>query len=519
MPRNLSRRMVLVLSILIVVAGFLVTRLPYFLYYQVPSLQPDYSSYWAPLFELEKGKLPNFSYRTPGYPVFMWLVVSVSNKLSSIVLAQNLLTLFSALLLVFSVYRAYFALTPLAAIAITAHMTSSSQILSDIALLTESVFTSFLVASFALLIWGLKEKRLPALILSSLCMALSIYVRPTGQFFVVIWGMVLLFMLYNRFGKARIAGFLLPFLVLMLLLPTYHYVSYGRFNITNGKELTLICGTSFYLKENGAYSEELNQAIRKVRDRYSEEDRKIVTETWNLSRFIGSYYKNEYWVIDQILTPFKGVPEEKRIGLPGVYSMVAMDSIRRNPGLFLKIFLMNLRLYFFRDITLAYDIYAGQLGNEYNQLVLRRDYGTWAKSEDEKRSLLREYYDPVENPYFVKKDKEGGYVVELKPTKLRVIHEAYNKVQYKIFRKAAWPVILFVIFLVSSVVFIARRGRDANSFLLIIITSSAIGHGIICSIFANTPRFSAPTEFLYYLSAALLPILLIKNKKERIPYA
>jgi hypothetical protein len=107
--------------------------------------------------------------------------------------------------------------------------------------------------------------------------------------------------------------------------------------------------------------------------------------------------------------------------------MVAMDSIRRNPGLFLKIFLMNLRLYFFRDITLAYDIYAGQLGNEYNQLVLRRDYGTWAKSEDEKRSLLREYYDPVENPYFVKKDKEGGYVVELKPTKLRVIHEALHK--------------------------------------------------------------------------------------------
>jgi hypothetical protein len=297
----------------------------------------------------------------------------------------------------------------------------------------------------------------------------------------------------------------------MLLLPTYNYYSYGRFNITNGKELTLICGTSFYLEENKAYSDELNQAIRRVRGRYSEEDRRVVTQTWNLSEFIGSYYKNEYWIIDQILTPFKGVPEEKESGLSEVYRMVAMDSIRKNPGLFLKIFLMNLRLYFFRDITLAYDIYKGQLGNEYDQLVLRRDYGTWTKSEEQKRSLLREYYNPVENPYFVKKSKEDGYVVELRPTLLREIHEEYNKAQYRLFRRTVWPIFLFATFLASVILLAVRKFRDTNSFLLIILTSSAIGHGIICSIFANTPRFSAPTEFLYYLSVALLPVLLMRE--------
>lgn len=257
---------ILTVSFLIVLIPFLITRLPYFIYYPVPSLQPDYSSYWMPLYQMEIGNFPPvFNYRTPGYPLFMGIVLLFSNKLMSIVLVQNILTLSAALILVFSIYRAYLFLAPLAAIAISAYISSMSQLLTDMSLLTESVFTNLIILSIALLILALQRKHLISFVLTSACMALSIYVRPTGQFFIVIYGMVLFYMIYNKYLKKHVYGFLAPFLFLMLLLPTYDYFTYGTFNITNGKEATLICGTSFYLEQNPSYSNELNNVIEKVR--------------------------------------------------------------------------------------------------------------------------------------------------------------------------------------------------------------------------------------------------------------
>src|SRR5208283_905024 len=155
--------------------------------------------------------------------------------------------LFSGLIVVYSIHRTFYLLTPLAAIAITAYISSMSQVLTDMALLTESVFTNLIILSIAMLILALKNRKMIYFIISSACMALSIYVRPTGQFFAVTYCMVLLYLIYNKYPGKNIYGFLAPFLALMLFLPTYNYFTYGKFNITNGKEITLICGTSFYI--------------------------------------------------------------------------------------------------------------------------------------------------------------------------------------------------------------------------------------------------------------------------------
>lgn len=506
---------ILIISFLIVVIPFLITRLPYFIYYPVPSLQPDYGSYWIPLYQMEIGNFPPvFNYRTPGYPLFMGLVLLFSNKLMSIVFAQNILSLFAALTLVYSIYRTYLFLTPLAAIAIAAYISSMSQVVTDMALLTESVFTNLLIISIAMLILALKRKQLLAFILASACMALSIYVRPTGQFFIIIYVMVLFYMINNKYYKKQIYGFLLPFLLLVLLLPTYNYFTYGKFNITNGKEITLICGAQFYLEKDHSYSNELNEVIENIKNKFSNRDRAIILSTWDVDKFVASYYKNEYWDIGQILSPFSNVPEAKSMGLNNVYEKVATKSIYKNYPIFMKIYIMNLRIYFFRNINADYStFYEGILPDAYDLLCIKQGYGQWVSNEKERKSLLREFYDPSQMNYFVKRATANGYNIKIVPTKLQKIHLIYNQWNQKYFRHIFWSLTALALCLISLIFFLFSLCKNYEAFIMLIVTSSALGHGLICSIFSNVPRFSAPTEFLYYLSVALIPILFLGYRK------
>lgn len=511
------RHYVLIISFLIVLIPFLIARLPFFLYYPVPFVQPDTGEYWAIVSLMDKGHLPSFSYRTPGYPLFMHLVYTlVAPKLMALITAQNIFSLASILFMVYCVYRVrmLFILSPLVALALGIFTFRGLQLASDFAPLTESLYTSCIIIALAFLIRGLYEKHSYAFFLSSFFMVLSIMVRPTGQFFIVTYIMIMIFLFVNRYFYQwrRIIAFAIPFPLLLLFWLTYNYFTIGSFKMSNGFDVTLICGTSLYLSESPEFSEELNEIIRKISSRVSPDDRAILCEaSWNLKKIAVIYYKCEYWNIESIIRPFNNekIPEFKKLGLMGIYRKVAMHSIKENWRIFLKVYAMNICLYFFKKNTFyIYD----QLPLFYDNICIKRVYRKCFQEESQVKGFLREYYQPPALPYFkvVKTDNASGYTVEiLMPFLSRLYHSLATDTKW--FGACAWPCAAILICLISGLMTLITKFRNPNAFFLFILTSALIGHCLICSIFAYNARFSAPTVFIYYLSVALFPMIFFRN--------
>jgi hypothetical protein len=511
----------LLFSFLIVLVFFLISRLPYFLYYQIPYIQPDTSSYWVNVWQIENGQWPVFSYRTPGFPMFMYLVYKlISPSLFAVILVQNLIALFASLFMVYSVFsvRKSFILAPLAGIGMGVFLFSSVQLAADFSPLTESIYTSLIVMSFASVILGLYKKWNCCFILSSVFMALSISVRPTGQFLIVTYLMILLFLIINRkfYKYKRIISYGVPFPLILLIWLTYNYATFGKFKLTDGFEITLICGTGLYLAESPDYSPELNAAIRKLDSRVLPEDREIIRgDCMDFNKIRDAYYKGEYWDIGQILSAFKdeNIPEYRQMHEMPLYKKVALHSIKENFSVFFKVYMMNLDLYFFGNMPQLIGLYRGNLPYFYDLIYIKKHHKKHL-GEAEGKSFLKEYYYVDSLPGFVVNKTGDGpedYKVEIVSHSLTRLHQKLIPYYFVIFRNATWPLISILICFFSGIIVLLTRFRNVNAFVLLILTSAPIGHSLICSVFSNTLRFSSPTIFVYYLSVFLFPVLFSGN--------
>lgn len=527
---NKHRMLTLLFSFFLVVLPLLVTRLPFFLYYRVASIQPDYPGYFAILHQIEQGRWPIFTLRTPGFPLFMKAVLMFNNKLIAVVLVQNALTLFSSLFMVYCVWRVCIFCAPLAAAAMAVFITSSGQTISDIALLSESLYSSTLVCFFAFIFLAVYFKRAIFFLFSSLFMALAIYTRPTAMSFIVVALFIFLFMLFNRYPRKSIFAFLIPLALFLTVLPAYNLLRSGRFTFTNTDGLTLLVSTSTYLEEDPAFGKDANDAIRKIQSRISEEDKKVIFHSWDLNSFDESYYRLRYWDCWNILFPFySGIvfPEDSfASGKDGdvllfsgrrnisfyqenrLYRAIALRALQSHPDIFLKAFILNLRKYFFDNLLVNEDFY-GHLNYMYEILFLKKDFGNGFYSEGFRKEFLKEFYQPRPLKYFMLTESNSA---RFKPTRLQKLHAAYLKLHGALFRNVFWPLSTILLLAVSSLFMFSRKHAPQGPFILFVLCLSAIAHGVFCSVVSNVPRLSSPTLFIYYLSVALVPIMRLPGR-------
>jgi hypothetical protein len=491
---------------LVLLLVFAVTRMPYFWYGPpiVPSL--DSGSYLGRASAMREGKAPEFLQRTPGYPVFIFLVTSCLDRWMAVVLAQNLLSLASALCLVYAVQRLWRPLALPATLAMCGFLGSSQVLFYDISLLSESLYTSTVILAVACLFLAFALERAALFALASALLAWAFLVRPAGAYVAVIFGVILAYTLWNRYGTRAILGFAAPFPALLLCLCAYNSVTSGKFALTANAEANLAGATLLFWEPDPRLPAPVNKALEDLPATYSRMgitpgELYIVRNSWDPGPLFDVYakaYNRMVWS--------SGFGTGRRFG-GGDYMHslkyvrdASVIAIRRHPALYAKFVWANM-VEFFAGIGYKYDIESsleyratGPIPSEVHAADLTKDQGPPAAPP------------PATARRVTGADADaGGSGSEHVLKRLQLGWQSFHGVVYQ---NVAWSWAYLVVSALGAAQLARSRGRHLGAFLLVVLALFPLGASlVVCMFEVALDRYSYPTQFACYLSVALFPLL------------
>ncbi|WP_420266438.1 hypothetical protein [Candidatus Magnetominusculus dajiuhuensis] len=491
-------------SVVIVVVPYLITRLPYFLYYPVVLIRPDSYGYFDVAIEILSGQWPDLSLRTPGYAMFIATVFLFSKTILSVIAVQNLLSLISALAFVYGIFISYRYMAPLAAFAMAGFITSHVQMAGDIALLSESLYVSVIVCAFAFMAIALKRWHGVFFALAGAAFAFTVYIRPAGLFVVGVFVLVIVYIRINgRNPRGLTAAFALPFLSMLLVLGGYNYVKHKSFTLDNYGVAATVSNAIFLEGDENKYPRGLNAAVAKIRGAASAQQRVFLNSTWDIRKYgetlsaIHSGSGGDGGVIGPISEALGNPPANE---LRQALTTLLSDAIRKHPLQFIKKTFIYLLIYFDNSRD-DYNIY-NSINGSYSSLYIKANADAMAR-----------YLNPHPLPYFtVETGKFGGNRVadagEYVETPMQWFHYLiYTKLQHAVFRSLFWVAAFAIAYAFSAFSLIRSGWKNMGSFILFTIGSATMLHaiGVAVAAFPN-PRYSYTMEFSYYLLPLLLPI-------------
>jgi hypothetical protein len=540
----LKKNIILYLSFLILIIMFAITRLPFFLDYPVVDFDGDSPYYYMNVDQIDKGMWPAFIIRTPGYPLFLKFVFLFFNTNIALIAIQNILSLLTSLFFIYVIHKVYagrFKFLPLlAAIGMGAFISGSIHLLSDTSFMTESLFVSFLVLFFSLFILAIHSKKSLYWILSSICMAGLILIRPSALFFVLVALIIIFFLFVNSYKKKAVILFVIPFILILFLTALYNYITIGSFSVSTFTENALISFTATFLEKSDEYPPEVNEAIEKCQDRINTAHKNVMENSWDpekLSRVLKRYYNRNRKLIFSILVKYE---KEDSYGLylkwRPILKKVALDSIFSRPKIYFKYIYSNLFNIFFNSMgdadfyhmlkkrylkALNYKNYFTKSILDWDslrykvhplQLYSKKEYGGNI-TEAFPKSFLKEYWDrEVYAKIKMKKIRRKEAVII--PTFFQRVHQVFKVVHEFLFRNILWIFIFFFTLIFSFIKLLKSRFHHKDAFILFIMTFSALLHGAVVAT-ASLPilRLIYPMTFVYYLSLFLLPIIMDFDSK------
>lgn len=523
---------------------FSITRLPFFLHYPVVDFDGDSPYYYMNVDQIDKGMCPAFIIRTPGYPLFLKLAFLFFNKNISLIAIQNILSLLTSLFFIYVIHKVYgsrFKFLPLlAAIGMGAFISSSINLISDTSFMTESLYVNFLVLFFALFILAIHSKKSITWILSFICMAVLILIRPSALFFVLVSLIIIIFLLINSYKKKAIFLFVIPFLLILFLTSLYNYITIGSLSVSTFTENALISFTATFLEKSDTYPPEVNEAIEKCQDRIKPAHKNVMENSWDpekLSRVLKRYYNRNRKLIFSILIKYE---REDSYSLylkwRPILRKVALNSILSRPKIYIKYIYSNLLNIFFHSMgdadfyhmlkkrylkALNYKSYFTKSILDWDslrykahplRLYSKKEYGSMI-TEAFPKSFLKEYWNPeVFSKIKMKKIHRKKAVII--PTFLQRVHQGFKVVHEFLFRNIFWIFIFLFTLIFSFIRLLISRFHHKDAFILFIITFSALLHGVVVAT-ASLPilRLIYPMNFVYYLSLFLLPIIIDFDSK------
>ncbi|KJU83105.1 membrane protein [Candidatus Magnetobacterium bavaricum] len=308
---------------------FILTRLPFFVYYPFVVFTPDSWTYSLPSYVLDFssqevylynsfigrtiGTLPAFDVRTPGYPMFVFIVRHLldGNNIT-IALVQSLLTLLSTIFYVKIIQKFYGTMAAiLHSLVCCIFITSSIFISQEFTYAPESVYTNVIILFISLLILSLNSPGIFSLATASTAIALAIFLRPNDMYLLVIAFFCVIYMFVNSYSRKYIFAFIAPCCILLLSLTTYNYLTIRSFSISHLGSLNLIGATIFYMEPDNEYPPVINNLIIRIQAAIPENIKQAFKNSTNtektfeayLSYFVlGSmkFYAGMYGIIDSI---------------------------------------------------------------------------------------------------------------------------------------------------------------------------------------------------------------------------
>src|SRR5581483_9993941 len=350
-------------------ALFVIGRLPLYAGYWIPWYVPDSGRYFETAYAIAQGHLPRFSVRTPGYPLVLAAAITVTHRVSSIIVLQQLATLLSGLWLYAAFVRARAWLAVPAAIAVAGFFATGDLVLYESYIGPESLYTSCLVGSVAALVWGLRTRTALPFITASLLMAFAILLRPAGLFLIVIVAVVVLAMWASAYPRTSVLAMAVPLPAVILALCAYNALTIHQFTISPFGSVNLMGATATFWTDSVRYPAPVRDAIQEVQRAISEQDRETFATSWDPAKLYEAY--NRYYnlalhvALARRTSLGTGDPDTNRL-----FKAVAFDAIRRHPKAYAK-FVYTSLCNFLYDAPLALYSFASFLDERYDQI-----YGT-----------------------------------------------------------------------------------------------------------------------------------------------
>ena len=488
----------------ILLAVFTASRLPFFWYYPSVQAAQDTPGYLEVVAAIRAGHWPHFTFRTPGYPLFFWLVTLFTSRWMAVVCVQNLLSYFSSLFLVHSVRRFRPSLALPATLAMCGFLGSSQVVLYDVAMLSDSLYTSCIISTVALLFLSFRKFGAPALALASAAMALCVLVRPAGEYFVVIYALILAHMAWQRRPVRSLAAFLIPFPSLLLGLSAYNFATISSPAISPFAEANLVGATALFWEADPRLPDSVNRALEDLPASYARqditpEDFRTLRTSWDADRLNLIYQKAFNRLIFSEGWGWGRLGSGDYLRSRANMRAVSLIAIRRHPVLYAK-FVWTGLVEYYRDVGYKFDIESSIAFRERGNPL----YGMSGSHPDEMAARLAAAPGRAASTTA----SPVGEAASGQERLVRGIQHLWQRAHAAIFQNTAWCLAYFAVLILSAVQCARSRGRETGVFLLLVLTLIPLGASLVVSLVViSADRYSYPTQFIYYLSVAMLPLL------------
>ncbi|MFM8392302.1 MAG: hypothetical protein ACKOB4_00055 [Acidobacteriota bacterium] len=496
----------LFMSLTMLLVVFIFTRGPFYLFYPLVGLAPDTSSYLEPINQALRGELPSVSIRPPGYPLFIYLTTLIQDRWLTVIFAQSFLSLLAGILLIVAIHRGYRTLTIPAAIAISGFLGNSRFIYYETSALSESLYTSFLILTFAMLVAGLHGRRSFQFLLASLCGGLAILIKPAGIYLLVIFIIVTLFLIINRYPWRMAIANLVPFVVIVGSLAVYNRLTVGELVVSTFGECQLGAATAHFWQPDPEFPQSVNEKIRNELPASLEKSGldaaalATISTTWNPRR-LGELFEPYY---DKIIYE-EGWTLGSRFGLSyeearPLIRKISLRSISRYPSHYVKFVWSSFSTYY---LILQWKL------DLYHFLHQRADEFFDKKERSYSGEVAKEYRSVSSSDSALSKWIESGpgsAQTSLKVTLWQRLHLVWEGVNNELFNNVLWILIALPVFILGIVRLIQSRLSDVGAFVLVVAFLSILGSSLVVSLIQlGIERYSYPNHFLIYLAPALLP--------------
>ena len=501
-----SDRALLVVSFSILLLVFVITRLPFFLYYPLPFFTPDSHSYLYPYEQFLHGDMPSFSTRLPGYPVFLGIVLSLTHSYLMVVFVQTVLLFASVFMLLYAIYkyRTYLqipAMTALLLFIISPHCTAS-----DFCILSESLYTSTLILFMAFLLLSLVTKKSIYFFLCSFCMGWAILVRPAAIYFLVSYLLILAFLAVNRYGVKKILFFMVPLPFLLFCVIAYNSIAMNTksISVNFGKSLIFMI-TSTYWTPSDNLPDSVNEVLSEYRENMPEDDKKILYSSWDFKKLYPIYI--DY----QVKAYISEIPKNGEFihSNRDLQQKIGKTAVKNNFMKYIKFVSTMYYFYYFEYFYIMVSPYYDSISYHYDKYYFQ---------ENDPPAILKEYTSPPQTRYINVVDSPKGRKVEIVPTFLQSIHKRFYFYQSLIFTRFKNFVIISLFLLIGLGTFIMtiiRKYKDEGVFYMFIIITTHLGMASTnCLVNPSLFRFVSPGDFLVFLAFACLPMM-FQNKSSQ----
>ena len=483
---------------------FIISRAWYFVEMPIPAVHPDSGTYNNVAEIILSGNFPLLGDRAIVYPVFLAAIYSVSNFVSSVILVQNIFSLISGLLLIYAIFRIDYKSALLFSIILGGYYSGTQVLEHDTAVLTESLYTSFLILSFSFLILGVTIERWRTILFasSSGLAALTILIKPGAIYLVVIYLMTALF-ISRKYNKRKILlVYIAPFFLILLAQSIYNKLTINTYalSVTDAKEVTFV--TNFYWEKSDRYPIEINQAIENVGKftsaRFQDSDLDYLLNSWNvfdekgLERTRALYLLGHYYGPQEEIAKITGgwgSPEWRSWLL-----RLSADSIKQNPSAFVKHYVVMMYSYYY--YAFDYWNFRDYIQNRVKIYYIDKHFSE-GRGLSEHSRIAKEFADPIFLPAPI---SISGANISFLDTSMYRIYLMQKTSFSKLLSLKIWLIFLPIWLLLSLYMLIKSRCFNEYAFIAFILSMAHLGNASIVSLVEySQPRYSYPLEWTYYL--------------------